>query len=399
MEEYLEQGETKRTDDYITVVGSSAETARLSPWEFQGLDDEDEDASIRYRLRGDENRLRLVSTSDSGRRGLQPMVWGQRERQQSVGHIIQQIKLLRKLRRFDVNKAIQESPTRQAIRFSRRLNAETRTNRKVEEYRRNHRCFDRALFCMPPGHPVRKLANRILNAQLPEPVPRTPSSSRVMRYLQRFWYYFLFVVSIFPFFKWFILLTTVGFITMQFTEDLNEHTSKVSFKAIGDALFVVFTLSELILKILAHGLFFNPYAAISSIFDVLDWIIVVATFMRFIVLIVVPDDINNYNMRQYVAMAFLLVFWSLRPLRIISIVPQVREVLTDVWRGRKIFLFAFVLFIGFVFIFSSLSTQLFSGALGKCNDPDVLLEVRPTVLIWSSMGVLGGSSCVFLLNT
>ena len=377
MLEYLERGETKRTGDYITVVGGNAKRAPLAPWQNQGSDDEEEDMAVRYRLRGDQSGLRLVSTSDTGRRGVRPMAWGQRERQQSVGHIIQQIKLLRKLRRFDVSETVKESTTRKAIRISRRSNTSGgRANQKVEEYRRNHRCFDRALFCMPPDHPVRKLADRILNAQLPEPAPKTPSASRIKRYLQRIWYYFLFVVSIFPFFKWFILLTTVGLITMQFVEGLGETSSSATFKATGDALFVVVTLSELILKIVAHGLLFNPYAAISSVLDVLDWIIVVATFVRFLVVIIAHDVLKTYTLRLNWGMAFLLVLWSLRPLRIISIVPQVREVLTDVWRGRQKFFFAVVLFVGFVFFFSSLTTQLFSGSLGKCNDIDVLEEVR-----------------------
>ena len=39
----------------------------------------------------------------------------------------------------------------------------------------------------------------------------------------------------------------------------------------------------IILQILARGLFFNPKAAISSIWDLLDWIIVVATFILVII--------------------------------------------------------------------------------------------------------------------
>ena len=380
MQEYLERGETRRTGEYITVVGASSKEVPLSPWKNQGSDEEEEDFPVRLRLQEEQSRLRLVSAPDGSRQDMRPLVWGQRERQQSVGHIVQQIKLLRKLRRFDVSETVKESTTRKAIGISRRSNTSgVRKNKKVEEYRRNHRCFDRALFCMSPGHPVRRFANRILNAQLPEPTLKTTSSSRVRRNLQRFWYYILYVVSIFPFFKWFMLLTTVALMIMQFAEGLNCITSSPAFKATGDGIFVVLTLGELTLKIVAHGLLFNPYAAISSVFDVMDWVIVIATFVRFIVLIVVnPTAIEqqNFNLRQNWAVAILLVLWSLRPFRIISIVPQVREVLTDVWRGRKKFFFAVILFVAFVFIFSSLFTQLFSGALGKCNDIDVWKEVR-----------------------
>lgn len=379
MQEYLERGETRQTGDYITVVGGSSKGGSLSPWRNQRSDEEEEDFAVHLRLQREESRLRLVSAPDDGRQDMRPLIWGQRERQQSVGHIVQQIKLLRKLRRFDVSETVKESTTRNAIRISRRSNTSgVRTNKKVEEYRRNHRCFDRALFCMPPGHPVRKFANRILNAQLSEPALKTTGSSRVRRHLQRVWYYFLYVVSIFPFFKWFMLLTTVALMIMQFVEGLDYTTSSPAFKATGDGLFVVLTLAELILKIIAHGLLFNPYAAISSVFDVMDWVIVMATFVRFIVLIVYPTALEqqNFNLRQNWEVAVLLVLWSLRPFRIISIVPQVREVLTDVWRGRKKFFFAIILFIGFVFIFSSLFTQIFSGALGKCNDIDVWKQVR-----------------------
>ena len=390
MQEYLERGESRRTGEYITVVGGSSKGVSLSPWKNQGSDEEEEDFAIHFRLQEEQSRLRLVSTPDSGGRDMRPLIWGQRERQQSVGHLVQQIKLLRKLRRFDVSETVKESTTRKAIRISRRSNTSgVRKNKKVEEYRRNHRCFDRALFCMSPGHPFRRFANRILYTQLPEPALKTTSSSRVRRNLQRFWYYVLYVVSVFPFFKWFMLLTTVALMIMQFMEGLYDCTSSPAFKATGDGLFVVLTLGELILKIVAHGLFFNPYAAISSVFDVMDWVIVMATFVRFIVLIVYPTALEpqNFNLRQNWEVALLLVLWSLRPFRIISIVPQVREVLTDVWRGRKKFFFAIILFIGFVFIFSSLFTQLFSGALGKCNDIDVWKEVRTSQFYLSNLSV------------
>ena len=101
-------------------------------------------------------------------------------------------------------------------------------------------------------------------------------------------------MSFFPYFTWVLLIITVTTIAVQIREFTQVNTTYVW---LTDILFVAATLTELILKvscyllytmhlnslvlllqILAKGLFLNPNAAISSIWDLLDWIIVVATF-------------------------------------------------------------------------------------------------------------------------
>ena len=64
----------------------------------------------------------------------------------------------------------------------------------------------------------------------------------------------------------------------------------------------------------------------------------------------------------------------MRPLRLISLIPNMRQVLDDVILGWRKFLQAAILLIGFMFMFASLGVQLFAGEGSPqsfCNDPSV----------------------------
>ena len=68
------------------------------------------------------------------------------------------------------------------------------------------------------------------------------------------------------------------------------------------------------------------------------------------------------------------MFRQIRPLRLISLIPSMRQVLYDVILGWRKFLQAVVLLTGFIFMFASLGVQLFAGVDSPqsfCNDPSI----------------------------
>ena len=126
-----------------------------------------------------------------------------------------------------------------------------------------------------------------------------------------------------------------------------------------DCIFVLVTLLELLLKAVAYGLFCGPRRVVHSVWDLISWFIVLSTIVVLAVNPEIPDTSGK---------AVLLFLWALRPIRIISIVPAMRQGIIDILKGKLNFLMAFILLGGFLFMFTSLGVQLFQGAFKFCND-------------------------------
>ena len=145
-------------------------------------------------------------------------------------------------------------------------------------------------------------------------------------------------------------------------------------------------LSWLLLKVLANGFILNPNAAIKSLWDVLDWIIVlvcvwgVSTVFRttiltqdcIVVLVGSTIWITIWGQREEPIGAVLssptlidrgwasvfLAIRVIRPLHAISIVPAFRSVVRELVEGwRNLLLGALILFL-FLFMFASLGVQV-----------------------------------------
>jgi len=129
-----------------------------------------------------------------------------------------------------------------------------------------------------------------------------------------------------------------------------------------DCIFVLITLFELLLKVVAYGLFCGPRRVVHSVWDLISWVIVLST----IVVLAVDPEIPDTSGK-----AVLLYLWALRPIRIISIVPPMRQGIVDILKGKLNFLMAFILLGGFLFMFTSLGVQLFQGEFKFCNDFNV----------------------------
>ena len=85
--------------------------------------------------------------------------------------------------------------------------------------------------------------------------------------------------------------------------------------------------TELTLKIFADGFFFTPHALMRDVSGVVD---VVFFLISLIFLSWLPKRIPANSAAQ-----FLMLLRSTRPLRIISLVPDMRKVVYEVCRGFK----------------------------------------------------------------
>ena len=115
------------------------------------------------------------------------------------------------------------------------------------------------------------------------------------------------------------------------------------------------------LQILANGFFLNPDAAIRSAWDVMDWAVVLSTTATLIINTVTcgsapVQTIVFTHLPVYVRV--ILCVRALRPLRTISLVPQMRRVIYDVLLGWKQLLFGVLVLFFAIFMFASLGVQV-----------------------------------------
>lgn len=102
----------------------------------------------------------------------------------------------------------------------------------------------------------------------------------------------------------------------------------------------------------------------------------------------------------------LHTFRALRPLRLISLLSSMRHVLYELGLGIKKLILAAVLLLLFMFMFSSLGVQLFTGEGGmesfcndptKCNDTDCVGVFEIAVMTTSQENLPIGSNDTFIL--
>jgi len=86
-----------------------------------------------------------------------------------------------------------------------------------------------------------------------------------------------------------------------------------------------------------------------------------------------PDKVPPGSWAQTV-----MVLRCLRPLRIYTLVPHMRKVVSELCRGFKEILLVSILLIVLMFVFASYGVQLYGGRLARCNDPNVTMKERCT---------------------
>ncbi|KAL1285542.1 Sodium leak channel NALCN [Trichinella pseudospiralis] len=239
--------------------------------------------------------------------------------------------------------------------------AEMARSRLEEEMKENHPYFDKPLFVLNREHKIRKICQLIVYSKyMPtktDPITQKP----VLRKHQEIHELF----GMMTYLDWtMFFLTCVSCISMLFEKpwplDGRHLIMNNGYLQIAEYLFVIGMTFELLLKILANGLFFTPKAVIRDAGGVLTAFIYITSL---IFLIWMPKHVQPNSGAQ-----LFMIFRAMRPLRIYTLVPHIRRVVVELFKGFREILLVTILLVVLMFIFASYGVQIAGGKLAKCND-------------------------------
>ncbi|XP_017774195.1 PREDICTED: sodium leak channel non-selective protein isoform X2 [Nicrophorus vespilloides] len=242
---------------------------------------------------------------------------------------------------------------------AKRQQAEMRRNQREEDLRENHPFFDTPLFAVPRESKFRKICQLIVYARYDARL-KDPLTGKERKVQYKSLHNFLGLVT---YLDWvMIMMTTLSCLSMMFETPYNRVMENYSLQ-IAEYSFVIFMSIELVLKILADGLFFTPKAYIKDCAAILDVFIYLVSL---VFLCWMPRKVPAKSGAQ-----MLMILRCLRPLRIFTLVPHMRKVVYELCRGFKEILLVSTLLILLMFVFASYGVQLYGGRLARCNDPTI----------------------------
>lgn len=243
----------------------------------------------------------------------------------------------------------------------RKQQAVQKRNAKEEDLRENHPYFDMPLFAVGRESKLRKFCTGIVYARYN--ATHTDESGMVIKRRYQEIHDFVAMVTYMTWCS--IVVTTATCISMMY-ESPNKRVMDHAELVIAEYIFVIFMGSEMILKILADGLFFTPKALIRDVGGFLD---VFIYLISVIFLFWMPKNVQPASLAHV-----FLVLRCCRPLRIFALVPHLRKLFYELLRSFKEIFLVSVLLLALIFVFASYGVQIFATRLAKCNDPNITEE-------------------------
>uniref|UniRef100_A0A8D9B5Y4 Sodium leak channel NALCN n=2 Tax=Cacopsylla melanoneura TaxID=428564 RepID=A0A8D9B5Y4_9HEMI len=242
---------------------------------------------------------------------------------------------------------------------AKRQQAEMRRNQREEDLRENHPLFDTPLFIVPREGKFRKLCQALVYARYDARL-RDPVTGKERKVNYKSFHNFLGLVS---YLDWaMICMTTLSCGSMMF-ETPTHRVMETPILQVTDYLFVISMSIELVLKILADGIFFTPKAYMKDIASILDLFIYITSLLF---LCWMPRQVGPNSWAQT-----LMILRCIRPLRIFTLVPHMRKVVDELCRGVKEIALVSILLIVLMFVFATYGVQMFGGKLARCNDAQI----------------------------
>ena len=237
--------------------------------------------------------------------------------------------------------------------------AEMRRNRKEEDLRENHPYFDCPLLLVPRESKFRKICQTIVNARYDAHLWNSQTGKERKVKLKTFHK----LLGLVPYLDWtMIIITTISTI-FQLLETPEYRVMNNPTLQVSDYLFVTAMAIELIIKLLAEGLVFTPKALLRDMSGILDMIIFSVNLTW---LVWMPENITQNSVAHT-----LMILRCFRPLRIFILVPHMRQVVSELFRGfKEIFLVA-ILVIALIFVFANWGVHLFGLRFAACNDLEI----------------------------
>ncbi|KAK0398822.1 hypothetical protein QR680_002769 [Steinernema hermaphroditum] len=263
----------------------------------------------------------------------------------------------------------------------KRQMAEMTRNRIEEDMRENHPYFDRPLFFIGRDSKLRRFCHKIVYAKYEHNSDGiNGGTSKIKRRYKELYA----LVGLMPYLDWtMVIVTALSCASMLFESPwptTGENLVMNNFYLqIMDYLFVLCMTFELAVKIIANGLFFTPQAAVRDVGGMMTVFIYITSL---IFLLTMPKHVEINSPSQ-----LLMICRALRPLRIYTLVPHIRRVVVELFRGFKEIVLVTILMIVVMFIFASFGVQTVGGKLAACNDPEISTRENCTGVFWQKIFV------------
>lgn len=241
----------------------------------------------------------------------------------------------------------------------KRQQAELKRSQREKDLRENHPLFDTPLFIVGRESKFRKLCQYLARSKY-HYNDRDSITGKHRKSNYKTLHNLLGLVS---YLDWImIIITTLSCVSMMFETPTNR-VMNTSALQVSEYVFVVSMSIELLLKTLANGLVFTPKALLSTVSGFIDAFIF-ATSLIFVLWM--PQEVEPQSLAQ----CFMLLR-CVRPLRIFTLIPHMRQVVYELVRGFKaIFLVCVILFL-LCFVFACYGVHVFGGRLARCTDPTI----------------------------
>lgn len=241
----------------------------------------------------------------------------------------------------------------------KRQQAELKRSQREKDLRENHPLFDTPLFIVGRESKFRKFCQLLAWAKY-QFNDRDPITGKHRKSNYKSIHNLLGLVS---YLDWImIIITTLSCISMMFETPVVRVMNTPALQ-IAEYVFVVSMTIELTLKTLANGLVFTPKALLSTVAGIMDSFIFITSL---IYAIWMPQEVEPQSLAQY-----LMLLRCVRPLRIFSLIPHMRQVIYELVRGFKAIFLVCVLLALLCFVFACYGVHIFGGRLARCTDPTI----------------------------
>lgn len=241
----------------------------------------------------------------------------------------------------------------------KRQQAELKRSQREKDLRENHPLFDTPLFIVGRESKFRKFCQLLAWAKY-QYNDRDPITGKHRKSNYKSVHNLLGLVS---YLDWImIIITALSCFSMMFETPM-VRVMNTPYLQMAEYVFVVSMTIELTLKTLANGLVFTPKALLSTVAGILDSFIFITSL---IFALWMPEEVEPQSLAQY-----LMLLRCLRPLRIFSLIPHMRQVIYELVRGFKAIFLVCVLLALLCFVFACYGVHIFGGRLARCTDPTI----------------------------
>jgi len=230
---------------------------------------------------------------------------------------------------------------------------------KLNDLRENFPYFDKSIFLLPYDNAIRQMFRKIVHARYIAFSDNSEQRLFSAFSLNRFKKY----LGSQTYLDWIMMfLTHISCYALLFETPERRAFEHPLLKVI-EYVFVVTTTVEIGLKSLADGLILTPTALLKDFGGILHFFIYIVALVH---VCWHPESIKPISFAQ-----ILLVLRALRPLRIITLAPPLRNIVQIFVRGYKDILKVAILQLLLMFVFAIYGVNMFQNRLALCTDPNL----------------------------